>query len=209
MAEPSLAPARVSWSWTDGPQETRERLNRFFSSPRRKLSPSTVVIQDWEEHPEGCILAGGISDLPCAHPEPPALVPACFGNKTPSAPGAPCGRGSTPLCQPLPCRNRWWQQNGPCGAGGDTRRSPQGTMPHQPQQEFGGDLGTHLCSSAATTKPRDASSVQIEEYKVLEGRWELKGQGRSLWGHGGHCPSPAQGSRYRKAPRPWEKMIRG
>lgn len=81
-------------------------------------------------------------------------------------------------------------------------------MSHQPQHKFGGDLGTHLCSSAATTKPQDASSVQTEEYKVLEGRWEQRGQDRSEWGHRG-APTSLSQPCYRKAPRPWEKMIRG
>lgn len=96
----------------------------------------------------------------------------------------------------------------PVGAGGTPAAPPQGTMSHQPQHKFGGDLGTHLCSSAATTKPQDATSVQTEEYKVLEGRWEQRGQDRSEWGHRGPPTSLSQPC-YRKAPRPWEKMIRG
>lgn len=44
MAQPSLAPARVSWT-----QETREKqVEQIFLISMEKVSPSTVAIHDWE-----------------------------------------------------------------------------------------------------------------------------------------------------------------
>lgn len=120
-------------------------------------------------------------------PPPAPPVPACSENKTPSAPGAAAGAGSTPPARSPPCRNTWPRLSRPCGgkAGGtygagstpcltpapypDPRwghqrgRFPPGTA--GPARQRG--LGANLCSSAATTKPQDASSEQTDEYRVL------------------------------------------
>lgn len=208
MAQPSLAPARVSWT-----QETREKqVEQIFLISMEKVSPSTVAIHDWE----GMQGQPGLQEefQPFPLPTRPELQPwylLVSEIKLLLPLGHPL-EGDPLLCPRL-CRAEigGGSRMVPVGAGGKGTPAapPQGTMPQQPRYECGGDPGTHLCSSAATTKPQDANSVQIEEYKVLEGQWEQRGQGSSERGQGGHCPSPAQGSRYRKAPRPWEKMIRG
>lgn len=195
VAKPSLAPARVSWSRTDGPQEAeRSRLNRFFSSPRRKLSPSIMGLGRASPGMQGqlCLQEGfHTSPLPTLNPPPWYLLVSEIKLLLPL--GHPL-EGDPLLCPSL-CRAEIGDGSRmvPVGAGGTPAAPPQGTMSHQPQHKFGGDLGTHLCSSAATTKPQDANSVQTEEYKVLEGRWEQRGQDRSEWGHRGPshpCPSP-------------------
>lgn len=66
----------------------------------------------------GCEANGLGSSTRSTPPAPP--VPACSENKTPSAPGAAAGAGSTPPARSPPRRNTWPRLSRPCGgkAGG-------------------------------------------------------------------------------------------
>lgn len=176
----------------------QKEVEQIFSSPGRKLSPSIAAIQGWEEHPPRnagpAVFAEGISELPTAHPEPPSWYLLVSEIKLLLPLGHPLE--GDPLLRARLCRAEigGGSRMVPVGTRGKgTLAAPtRGTMSHPPQHRFGGDVGTHLCSSAATTKPQDASSVQTEEYKVLEGTWEQRGQGSSEQGHGGPPTSLSQ-----------------